>query len=215
MRMTSLAEAERLVEGADRRVERRIGEAKSLAAQGAKAQKLAAEARATAISCEEAVAFLNSFADQRQAEVQNQIEGLVTQGLQTIFDDSMTFHVVSEVKSNRTEVRFTLRSLMGEEVVETPILDARGGGVAAVIGFLLRLVVKMLSRERLLLVLDETFAQLSAEYEPRLAEFIRDLVDKTGVQIVMVTHSEVYSAYADQVYKFGNEDGITTVEEVS
>jgi ABC-type cobalamin/Fe3+-siderophores transport system ATPase subunit len=211
----TLTEVETLLVAAERRLERRIGEAKSLASQGQKAQEEAKQQRAKAIICEEALTFLNSFADQRQSEMQRQIEELVTLGLQTVFEEPMTFHVHSENKANRTEVRFVLRSMMGDEPVETPILDARGGGVAAVVGFMLRLIVKMLSDERPLLVLDETFAQLSAEYEGRLAEFMVELVEKTGVQIVMVTHSTVYESYADQVYRFGNVGGKTTVEDVS
>lgn len=209
--MTSLAEVESLLASAERALERRIGEAKSLVAQGKKAKEQAEDAEATVIACEEATAFLNSFADERQAKVQRQIETLVTHGVQTIFGDGLTFHVISEQKANRTEVTFSLRSMMGEEVVETPILDARGGGVAAVVGFLLRLIITLLREDRPLLVLDETFAQLSADYEPALAEFLRDLVDQTGVQIIMVTHSESFSEHADRVYRFGQKQGQTTV----
>lgn len=209
--MPTFTEVEELVGRASQRIERRIGEAKALAAQGVKAQNEAEELSATVISCEEAVAFLNSFADERQTEVQKKVESLVTHGVQTIFGNDMTFHVISEQKANRTEVSFSLRSMMGDEIVETPILDARGGGVAAVVGFLLRLIVTMLRDDRPLLVMDETFAQLSSDYEPRLAEFMRELVDQTGVQILMVTHSEVYSEHADKVYRFGQKKGETTV----
>lgn len=209
--MTSLTEVEGKVARAERIFERRVGEAKALAQQGKQAQQQAEDAKELVISCEEAVAFLNSFADARQEKVQRQVEDLVTHGVQTIFGDGLTFHVISEQKSNRTEVHFVLRSLMGDQTVETPILDARGGGVAAVIGFLLRLIVTLLREDRPLLVLDETFAQLSADYEPRLAEFLRELVDRTGVQILMVTHSESFSEHADKVYRFGQQKGETSV----
>ncbi len=207
----SLTDVETLISATERRLERRIGEAKALATQGKKAKAQAEEAEGIVVACEEAVAFLNSFADERQTKVQKRIEALVTHGVQTIFGDEMTFHVNSEQRANRTEVNFSLRSQMGEQVVETPILDARGGGVAAVIGFLLRLIVKLLREERPLLVLDETFAQLSAEYEPRLAEFLRELVDRTGVQIIMVTHSTAFTDSADVVYRFGHKKGKTVV----
>lgn len=209
--VSTLSEVEALLVSAERKLERRIGEAKALKEQGQRAKSQADDAQALVIACEEAVAFLNSFADERQERVQRRIEELVTHGVQTIFGDDMTFHVMSEQKANRSEVTFSLRSSMGDQVVETPILDARGGGVAAVVGFLLRLIITMLREERPLLVLDETFAQLSAEYEPRLAEFLRELVDQTGVQIVMVTHSEAFSEHADRVYRFGQKKGVTTV----
>lgn len=213
--MSTLSEVEGLLVAAERRLERRIGEAKALSAQGKKAQQQADEAEAVMVACEEAVGFLNSFADERQERVQRRIEELVTHGVQTIFGDDMTFHVISEQKASRTEVSFALRSTMGDQVVETPILDARGGGVAAVVGFLLRLIVTLLHQQRPLLVLDETWAQLSANYEPRLAEFVRDLVDQTGVQILLVTHSDAYTEHADKAYRITQKDGVSQIVDLT
>ena len=209
--MTTFASVESLLAEAERSHQQQVGEAKGLAQQGQQSKAQAEEHRAVEVACEEAVAFLNTFADERQELVQRRIETLVTHGLVTIFGESMTFHVVSVQKASRTEVEFMLRSTMGEQTVETPILDARGGGVAAVVGFLLRLIITLLRKQRPVMVLDETFAQLSAEYEPRLAEFLRELVDRTGVQIIMVTHSTAYSEHADKVYEFSQKDGQTIV----
>lgn len=197
---------------AEKEHQQRVGEAKALARQGQEAQAQATEYRAVEVACEEAVAFLNSFADERQEKVQRRIETLVTHGLETIFDEPMTFHVLSEQKANRTEVSFALRSPVGDQMVETPILDARGGGVAAVVGFLLRLIITLLRKDQPLLVCDESFAQVSAGFEPKVAEFIKELVDKTGVQIVLVTHSDVYAEHADRVYRFSKKDGKTVIQ---
>lgn len=213
--MTAVSKVETLLVSAERRFERRVGEARALAEQGKKAKAQADEAQATVVACEEAVAFLNSFADERQEKVQRRIEQLVTHGVQTIFGEGMTFHVISEQKANRTEVTFALRSAMGDQVVETPILDARGGGVAAVVGFLLRLIVTLLRKERPLLVLDETWAQLSADFEPRLSEFVAELVDQTGVQILLVTHSDAYTEHADKAYRVTQKSGVSVLEDIS
>lgn len=212
--MPSLTEVEGLVASAERRLERRIGEAKALARAGAESQAKAQDAEVTMIACEEATAFLNSFADERQAQVQTQIETLVTHGVQTIFGDDLTFHVISEQKANRAEVSFSLRSSMGDETVETPILDARGGGVAAVVGFLLRLIITLLREDRPLLVLDETFAQVSDGYLPNVGQFVKELVDQTGAQILMVTHSDVFAEYADAKYQVTQKNGVSVVEKL-
>lgn len=206
---------EAFLTSAEKEHQQRVGEAKALARQGQEAQAEAVTHKDIEMACEEAVAFLNSFADERQEKVQRRIETLVTHGLETIFDEPMTFHVLSEQKANRTEVSFALRSPMGDQLVETPILDARGGGVAAVVGFLLRLIITLLRKDRPLLVVDEGWAQLSAEYEPALAAFLRELVDQTGVQIIAVTHSEAYSEHADHVYRFSKKDGKTVIRDES
>lgn len=205
----------RAVNQASRSLEREIGEAKALAkrAKSDYAEAEAAEARADAL--EKVVGFLNSFADTRQAEVQQKVEALVTHGLQTVFDDSLTFHVISETKARRVETRFVVRSQMGEQVVETSILDARGGGVAAVAGFLLRLIVLLLRPGvRPFMVLDESFGQLSNEYEPRLADFLKELSEKTPVQMLLITHSPEFEAVADRAYRSSLRDGKTHLEAI-
>lgn len=202
---------------AEKLIEREIGEAKALAkrAQQDFAEADQAEARADAL--EKVVGILNKFADARQEAVQSKIEALVTHGLQTVFDDSLTFHVVSETKARRVETRFVVRSKVGAEVVETSILDARGGGVAAVAGFLLRLIVVLLRPDvRPFLLLDESFSMVSEEYESRLVDFVKELTEKTPVQIVLTTHKAVeeWSTAADKVHRFSLKSGKTRVDEV-
>jgi DNA repair exonuclease SbcCD ATPase subunit len=100
------------------------------------------------------------------------------------------------------------------EQLDTPVMDARGGGVAAVIGFLLRLVILLLTEPpvRHVMFLDESFAQLSVEYEPALAEFIKELTERTNMQVVLVTHSTAFDDAADKSYRFELRDGVTKVE---
>src|SRR6187431_3172197 len=88
---------------------------------------------------ERATILLNSIGEEKQLAAQNAIEQLVTRGLQTIFDDSLSFHIRQKVVGRRAEVDFVVRTqLTGGRVVETDVMDARGGGLAATIGFLLR-----------------------------------------------------------------------------
>jgi ABC-type taurine transport system ATPase subunit len=163
----------------------------------------------------ETAGLLNSIGEQRQESARRQVEELVTRALQVIFDKNLSFHMVQSVKANRTEVDFVIRSTYGAEVVETPVMDARGGGMAAVVGFVLRLVVLLLTPgARRFLALDESFAHVSASYEPRVAEFLREVADKAGVQLLLVTHSDAYSDLADARYRLSlGEDGCTRVEE--
>lgn len=162
---------------------------------------------------ERAAAVLSSICDERQAETQARIEALVTLGLQTIFGEDLSFHLVATTRAKTPVVDLVVRSPLADTTVDTPVMDARGGGLAAVVGFLLRLVILLLSRHRqdTVLILDETFAHLSAEYEPRMAEFLRELVDRTGVQVILVTHSDAYTDAADKVYRFALRSGETVV----
>lgn len=163
---------------------------------------------------DKAAHVLTAIGEQRQNTAQRAIESLVTEGLRTIFEDNLTFHLVPGVRAKTPVVDLVVRSHLDDgTTVETDILSARGGGLAATVGFLLRLVILLLSRQRqdTVLFLDETFAHVSAEYLPRLIEFLKDLVTKTGVQIVLVTHDESFLDAADIVYRFQLINGVTKV----
>lgn len=161
-------------------------------------------------------ALLNSLGEERQMKAQATIESLVTRGLQTIFDDTLSFHIIQTVRAKQANVEFVVRSTLAETVVDTPILEARGGGLVATIGFLLRVVVMLLrdgQRSENVLILDETFAHVSNEYVPGVAQFLREIVDKTGIQVLMVTHQDEFTEYADKIYRFRLQDGRTEVTE--
>lgn len=192
--------------------ERATGEARGLVMRFRETQAEILELEKLTLSVDEAIGVLNSYADSRQETLQSKIETLVTEGLQTVFGDDLSFHAISKQQGKLAATEFVIRSKVGDDEIETPIMDARGGGVAAVAGFLLRVILLLLRTDaRHVLFLDESFAQLSAEYEPRLAEFLRELVDRTGIQIVLVTHSDAYTDAADKIYRFALKDGITVV----
>ncbi len=199
---------------ARRTLDRQAGEAAALTRQEKVLHAEIEHLTALHADLTRAAAVLTSIGEERQADAQRTVEQLVTKGLHAIFGADLSFHLVPVVRGNRPEIDFVVRSRLDGADMDTPVMDARGGGLAATIGFLLRLVVLLLSRDRQdsVLFLDETFAHLSAEYEPRLAEFLRDLVDQTGVQIVMVTHSDAFSDLADTRYRFTLRNGVTNVE---
>lgn len=161
-----------------------------------------------------AAALLTTIGEQRQADTQHKIEQLVTQGLRTIFAEDLSFHLVPGIRAKTPIVDFLVRTHLPDgTTVDTDVMDARGGGLAAIVGFLLRLVRLLLSAhgKNTVILLDETFAHVSADYEPALAEFLRDIADQTGIQIIMVTHSDAYLDAADTRYRFDSTHGRTKV----
>lgn len=212
--MTDLEALSSAVRDRRRELDRRVGEAQSLAGRG-RALKLEVDNLRVQVQLHEQVnALLNTIGEQKQAQAQAQIESLVTTGLQTIFEPNLSFHIVQKQTKTSATVEFTIRSRVidpsqpeGYRDVDTDVMDARGGGLAATVGFLLRLVVAMLSRALspnpagTLLVIDESFAMVSKDYIERVADFLRQIVDKTGIQILMVTHQEELTESADKVYR--------------
>ena len=199
---------------ARREYDRLVGEAQSIAREGQAKQIQVKELKEEIDLLDKVTKVLNSIGEQRQDDAKRTIEALVTQGLQTIFGEDLSFHLETKAAG---KVEFVVVTTLedGSEIATTPIIDARGGGLAAIVGFLLRLVVLILkNKEDTVLFLDESFAHVSQEYEPRLAEFLREVVDKTGVQIIMVTHSTAYSDQADKIYHLSlDKKGMTVARE--
>lgn len=212
---TDLSELSLKVRRARSTLDQSLGEHRALLALKERTSQEVERLKVEIVELEKTSILLTSIGEEKQFQAQEAIEVLVTEGLQTIFDDTLSFHILQKVNGKTATVEFVVRTtLPGDRVVETSVMDARGGGLAAVIGFLLRLVVLLLRRDNgmKLLVLDETFAHVSDEYLPGLAEFLKQLSVKTGTQIIMVTHQDQFEDYADKVYRFSVKDGNTVVK---
>jgi hypothetical protein len=225
--MPALAELQQQARAVRSALDIEAGEAAAVGRAGQAALARVATLKAEIELHERVGMALTRVGEQRQEHAQRQIEGLVTRGLQVIFDESLSFRVVQAVKGGQATVDFVIRSVFdpgpqpdgkgggtyGPVFVDTPVMDARGGGMAAVTGFLLQLVVLLLTPgARRILFLDETFAHVSAEYRIRLGQFLREVCDKAGVQIVMVSHDPEYAELADAHYGLSlGSDGATQV----
>jgi translation initiation factor RLI1 len=205
---------------ARRRVDERRGERRRIALAGKKTKEEIEHLRSQIELYEKVAAVLTNIGEERQNAAQEQIEALVTQGLRTIFGEELSFHVVSSIRGKAPVVDFVVRSVYKDgRVIETPVMEARGGGLSSVVGFLLRLVIQLLSPKdnESIIFLDEPFAHVSSSYGPQLAEFIREIVDRTKIQVVIVlhTHVEEFLEVADRRYKFElNREGYTEVTEL-
>lgn len=198
-----------------RKIEALTVEAKLVAEEGLRKKNQIQQAETLIQDLEKVSALLASISEEKQADAQSKIENLVTQGLQKIFGPDWSFHVVPSVRGKTPIVEFKVRTKIQNRILETSVLDARGAGLASVVGFLLRLVLILLSRKSSVLILDETFANLSDSYIPNLIEFIREIVDKTNLQIIMVTHEPRFAEVADKCYQFRlDEKGLTQVTSI-
>jgi len=137
---------------------------------------------------EEAQVFLQQAAETFQAEAHKQIATIVSECLEAIFDEPYEFKILFERKRGKTEARLVFL----REGLEYDPMSASGGGVVDVASFALHLSCLMLTQpsKRKLLVLDEPFRFVSAEYRGRIASMLETLAEELGVQFLIVTHME-------------------------
>jgi ABC-type dipeptide/oligopeptide/nickel transport system ATPase subunit len=139
---------------------------------------------------EEAQIILQHVAQSVQQEAHQKIAAVVTRCFETIFDDPYQFEIIFERKRGRTEARLVFI----RDGVEMDPLRSSGGGVVDLASFALRLACLVLTRPpvRRLLVLDEPFKHLSAEYRPRVRDLLLALSNELEVQFVIITHDEIF-----------------------
>lgn len=200
-----------------RRIDVEVGQARTVAERGQALTRQVMALEADRETAERVSAVLARIGAERDATARAQVEGLVTAGLRAIFDDNLSFHLVESVSRQTPQIDFMVRTHREDgSYYETDVLSARGGGLAAVCGLLLRVVVILLTRQISpedapnLLCLDETLAHLSSDRLESAGSFLRALVDRTGLQVLMVSHQEELAEAADTVYLFRlNGDGVT------
>lgn len=214
--MNNLASIKTRLNRATKVLDRRIAEARVMATNSKQIRE-EIEVNLNDVELYNKVAItLASIGEQRQFDAQQKIEELVTRGLRSIFDEDLSFNLVATQRGKTPEIKFLVKSRgLNGASVETSVMDSRGGGMAATVGFLLRLVVLLLNKDikEPILVLDESFSHVSAEYRRPLLEFMLELVNKTKVQIVVVTHDDIFLEYADKRYKLKQLNGVTKAEE--
>ncbi len=211
--LTDLGVLESRVRQFRHQYERRAGAAQQLGEAGLRVQGEVTRLQSQLELYSKVSVLLTSLGDEAQKQAQDRLEELVTRGLQVIFGPELSFHVIQSVKANQAVTEFVIRSEYEGNMVDTPVMDARGGGMAAVTGFMIRLVILLLTpRARRILFLDETFAHVSREYEVPLAEFLAEVAERAGVQLVLVTHSSAFSDAADVRYRLElGRDGVSQV----
>lgn len=132
----------------------------------------------------------------------NSISELVTNGLQNvIYDQNLVFKISQELKYNRLSMKF----VVDNDGVEGDPIDSFGGGAVAFISFILRLAVMTRMKMGNLLLLDESLASLANHYVPAAADFMKKLSEKTGINILMVTHNDEFINHAHVSYE-GKKD---------
>lgn len=162
--------------------------------------------------------LLKVVAEKREAKFRKGLEALVTQALRAVFDDdSYTFFIEQDVKRDQATARLMLERVdENGELFRTPIKGYHGGGVIDIVAFVLNAIVLTLvkPRRRRTLWLDEPFPQVSKAHRPRVAEMLKWLHEKTGLQFVIVTHEDEYLSVADTVFRVTQTNGKTKVRTI-
>lgn len=157
-------------------------------------------------------------------QLKTRVEQTVTAALQAIFEDSrLEFRIELKIIASKPAAEWQVVSTYpspagqggdtGTMTVAANPEDARGGGITDVVSLALRLALLELARPKPEgpVLLDEPGKMISAEYVPNLAEFLKSYAQRTGRQIILVTHHEALADVADVAYRVEQRDGVSEV----
>lgn len=138
------------------------------------------------------------------------VEGVVTQGFQTIFHDQiLSFEAEVGTKYNKVSIDFFVRcGAKGDPLSHRgKPLESFGGGPATVASLVLRIITILRLKRFPLLMLDEALLAVSDEYTDQTSRFLARLADKLGIDVLLVTHNHSFLNHANTAYRFESTEG--------
>lgn len=177
-----------------------------------KAQREArgAELEREAETLEKVCEVFRAASESARERARRKVEAAVTDALQAVFGPGIRFKAAVGDRGGRPYAEFTVESKYGGARTETPILEARGGGVVDVASLALRTLAAVItSPGKAPIVLDEPGKHLSEGYSAAFGELLKSISRETGRQFIVVTHDPRLAEMADRVYRVEQVNGVS------
>ena len=146
---------------------------------------------------------------QAKEQVRNRVERVVAGALTAVLEREYGARVEFSERAGRPQAKL----LVIRNGSETDPLEGSGGGVVDIVSAVLRAAYVMHTQPALrrLLVLDEPFRHVARAHSSGVGYLLRELAEKGGLTVLIVTHSEAVAEEAHQVYRAEMNDGVTSV----
>ena len=183
-----------------------------ISSEVSKLQEAVEDAHQQAITQRKAQVLLQQAADSLQQNIKNALTLLCTAALKDVFHDKRVSFGVEFIPQKHTTA---VEMYIEEDGIRYDPLESRGHGMADLLTFALRVSIMALQANmRKVLIMDEPFTRISAEYRDRAIEFVKTVSEQTGTQIILVTHIPELAERADKVFKVTMNNGVSKVEVV-
>lgn len=156
--------------------------------------------------------LLSESSKYAKEQIKSQIENMVTHGLQYVFGEDKRFEIEIVELKNKTEAEFYVVSTQDGVEVKTKPQDSRGGGVVDIVSLILKVAILESYSPKIEgpIILDEPAKHVSDEYIEKVGEFLSQITQYFGRQVIMVTHNFHLSELADVKYEVVQENGISS-----
>lgn len=202
-----------LLESKNNTIHTRIGMRDALLKKQAEAQKRQEELVKSTDNHVKASLFLQTLSDTTRQKVLDRISSIVSDALQQIKDPNLEFKMNLTTERNQMDLKFVVVDKKTKH--EYDILNSCGGSIADIVSFPLKFSLLMkwepsLSR---IMILDESFKFVSVADQEPLGEFVQQVSEKLGLQVILVTHSPTLSEKAHRIFQVTKKGAESVVEE--
>ncbi len=222
MTITTLSNIEFSLSELRSRYNQALGQKEMLERQKAEKTEALSQAKDDIALWQQVQVLFSKVSEFARAQLKARIEETVTAALQAVFvRDDITFEIEMRTINNQPAANWNVVSYYGSAgkdgdditTVSGSPEDARGGGVSDVVSLALRLALLELARPRPLgpILLDEVGKHVSRNYAPNVAAFLKQYAEKTGRQIILITHDPNLAEVADVSYRVSQENGVSEV----
>jgi DNA repair exonuclease SbcCD ATPase subunit len=193
-----------------------LGQKQLLEQQLQELQNRLNETRQNLATWEQVQILFTKVSEYAREQLKTRIEETVTAALTAVFGEGYTFRINMRQLGNQPAAEWQVVSQYGDEEVAASPEDARGGGITDVVSLALRLAMLEILKPRPEgpVLFDEPAKMVSAEYAGNLAYFLKQYAEKTGRQVMLVTHNPQLAEAADKSYLVTQKDGVSDVREI-
>ena len=151
-------------------------------------------------NAEEARQIIQLVAQETQQQLEYRISELATLAMAGVFENPYNLELEFVQKRGKTEAIIQFE----RDGVKINPEHCTGGGAQDVASFALQVSLWGIKRNRPIMILDEPLKWLKGgQYPERGAEVIREISEKLGLQVVMVSHIPDQIEHADHVIDLG------------
>lgn len=161
--------------------------------------------------------LLQKTSEYARKQAKQQIEVMVSNCLQYIFDSNMEFTIEIEELYGKPNAEFYVITKEGKEVIKTKPELSRGGGVVDIISLALRISFLQVHKPLIQgpLILDEPAKHVSEDFIFNVADFLKRTSEMFFRQIIMVTHNNHLSSVSTNSYRVQLKGTKSVVEKLT
>lgn len=147
--------------------------------------------------------LLQKTSEFARSQAKTQIEALVTNCLQYIFENNIEFNIEIQELYGKPNAEFYVVTKVDDTIIKTKPEQSRGGGVVDIISLALRIAFLQVHKPKIEgpLILDEPAKHVSEDYIFNVADFLKRTSEMFERQIIMVTHNQHLSSIGTKAYK--------------